>query len=76
MELVLILEIASVGLCVLAVIYIKKYKQAIHFSRKLGEALIITSDALEDQELTPDEAKKCLAKYQELCDAAKQLFRK
>ena len=75
MDWILALEIATVGLLVLSVAYMKKYKEGVGIIRKIGEAFIETANALEDPEITPEEKERCFQKYRELYFALKEFFR-
>ena len=79
----LIVYAVTVILSILSVIFgekYRKYKQKFMDTSKLAEefseALLATTNAIEDDKLTPEEAQKIVAEWQDVVDEAKKLLGK
>ena len=78
----LLTEILTIILALLSVYLGKKYQTAkkelqkmVNFTEKLAMALKITSQAIEDDKVTPEEEKKIVQRWKEVIDMGKEFLK-
>jgi len=78
----LISEILTIVLALLSAYLGKKYRTAKNklqetasFTEKLAMALKITSEAIEDDKVTPDEEKRIVQRWKEVIEAGKEYLK-
>lgn len=70
----IIAYIITAILAILSVALGKKWSMAKRLAKELAEALTATTRAIEDDHVTPDEAKKIIKEWTEVIEAGKKLL--
>lgn len=75
-DMMVVLEVVSVVLLVLSAVFGFRYKQAKALLKEVAEALTVSSEALEDDQITAEERSKILKEWADVISAARKLIGK